>query len=167
MPGTTLDTNVLLDVLLDDARHAAASERAIDQAAREGALTIGPATLAELVTVFARKGGEADAEIQVRAFLREAGITPTSWPEEAAATAGIAYAAHLKKRNPASVQCPACGKRAKHDCPHCGRLVAWRTHILTDFLIGAHARHDTGSVLTRDPHLHGKIDGLHVIVPEP
>lgn len=166
MPGTTLDTNVLLDVLLDDPKHAALSAKAIDRAAREGALTIGPATFAELVTVFARKLGAKEAEERARAFLREAGITTTPWHDEAAATAGLAYAAHLKKRDPAKVECPNCGKQAAHECPDCGRIIAWRVHILTDFLIGAHAKHDTGRILTRDPHLHGKIEGLRVSVPE-
>lgn len=165
MAGTTLDTNVILDVLLDDPAHAAASARAIDRAAREGALTIGPATHAELVTVFARKFGAATAAARTEAFLREAGVQSTPVHELAATTAGLAYAAHLKKRDPSAVECPACGKRAKHECPHCGRSVAWRAHILTDFLIGAHAKHDSGRILTRDPHLHGKIEGLRVIVP--
>lgn len=166
MGGTTLDTNVLLDVLLDDTKHAATSARAIDEAARMGALTIGPATFAELVTVFARNHGAATAEERTRSFLREAGIAPTPWSAEAAAIAGLAFAAHLKKRDTTRVECPACGKRAKHECPHCGRVVAWRAHILTDFLIGAHARLDSGRILTRDPHLHGRIDGLQVIVPK-
>lgn len=166
MTATTLDTNVLLDILLADPTHAEASERAIDLAASEGAISIGPVTFAELVTVFARKHGAADAEPLVRAFLAEAGIAARPWSPEAAATAGVAYAAHLKRRDPAAVECPACGKRAKHECRNCGRTVAWRAHILTDFLIGAHARHDTGRLLTRDPHLHGRIEGLTVLVPQ-
>ncbi len=162
MAGITLDANVLLD----DASHARASARAIDDAAREGALSVGPVTLAELVTLFARKHGAATAEERTRSFLGEAGVRVAAWRDEAAATAGLAYASHLKKRDLASVECAQCGHRAKHSSARCWRVVAWRAHIVTDFLIAAHALHDTGRILTRDPHLHARIEGLDVVVPK-
>jgi len=45
---TAVDSSVLLDVIVDDPRHAAASEAALRRAAREGALVVGECVLAEI-----------------------------------------------------------------------------------------------------------------------
>lgn len=164
MAGTTLDTNVLLDVLFEDPDFADASEAAIELAHEHGALAVGPVTFAELVTAFARHAIPAsDVSQAVRAALAKAGVAVTTWTEDEAATAGLAYERHLAGRDPALVECGACGKRQAFACAKCRRAVAWRSHIMTDFLIGAHALHATGRVLTRDPRLHAKIEGLEVV----
>ncbi len=46
---TAIDTSVLLDVLLNDAQHAAASIAALRRAAAEGSLVISETALAEIV----------------------------------------------------------------------------------------------------------------------
>jgi predicted nucleic acid-binding protein len=48
---TAIDTSVLLDVLLNDPRHAPASIAALHRAASEGPLAICDAVLAEIVPV--------------------------------------------------------------------------------------------------------------------
>ncbi len=48
---TAVDTSVLLDVLLNDLRHAPASLAALHRAAAEGSLVIGETALAEIVPI--------------------------------------------------------------------------------------------------------------------
>ena len=48
---TSVDTSVLLDVLLNDPRHAPASIAALHRAAAEGSLVIGDVALAEIAPV--------------------------------------------------------------------------------------------------------------------
>jgi len=158
MPETALDTNVLLDVLLDDATHAAQSARALEEAAREGPLVIGPATLAELATVFARRS--TDPANSLQAFLAESGIRATPMKEDDAVTAGTAYAAHLVKRARKS-SCQTCAKTPM-SCPSCGQSWRGRDRIATDFLILAHAR-TAGRLLTRDKGL--KMKGVQILRP--
>ena len=50
---TAVDTSVLLDVLLNDPRHASASIAALHRAAAQGSLAICDATLAEIVPTIA------------------------------------------------------------------------------------------------------------------
>lgn len=160
MPETAVDTNVLLDVLLDDPKQAAQSARALEEAARQGALVIGPATLAELATVFSRRSPQAGNAL--RAFLGESGIRATPLTDDDAVAAGKAFAAHLAKRaRKAGIECQACGKTAT-SCPACGKPWRQRDRIATDFLILAHAR-SAGRLLTRDKGL--KMQGVEIIRP--
>lgn len=164
-PGTCIDTNVLVDVFFEDAQHGPRSERALDAAATRGPLLIGPVTYAELLASFAKHLGERDARHDLDLFLHEAGIEATPLDQSAATVAGLAYLRHLGSRDAAGVECAECGHRNQFQCASCRRAVVWRQHILTDFLIGAHALHTTGVLLTRDRHLRRKIPGLRVVTP--
>lgn len=154
MPDTAVDTRVLLDVLLDDPDHAARSAQALQQAATEGALVIGPATLAELATAFARNEDASGLE----PFLKAAGIRVTPLRRSDVIAAGQAFAKDL--RRPRKVPCPACGKAVT--CDACKTPLRRRTRIATDFLIAAHAR-GAGRLLTRDQGL--AMQGVTIIRP--
>src|SRR5687767_7625896 len=114
MPDTAIDTNILLDLLLDDAEHYDLSMRALEDASRVGRLIIGPATLAELACAFGR--GRRDLG-GVPGFLEDSGIQVTPLTDEAAVTAGLAFAAHLGKRRQ-GVACAQCGKHTQ-SCSSC------------------------------------------------
>lgn len=151
MPDTAVDTNVLLDVLFDDPVHGAKSARALDRAAREGTLVIGPATVAELAVAFAR--GSRDME----AFLAEANLRATPLRPEDAIAAGQEFAAHLQK---AKNGCPACGKPIA--CRSCHEPIRRRSRIAADFLVAGHAR-AAGRLLTRDKGI--RMRGVKIVRP--
>lgn len=165
MKGTTIDTNVLLDLIESGAPESERSIRALDAAAGRGALVIGPTTYAELAAHYTRFHDETVAREELDLFLQQSAIRVEPLTPDAAATAGIAYAKHLGARPRSDMECPRCGQRQAFRCGKCGSAVEWRLHIISDFLIGAHALHTTGVLLTRDRHLHRKIPGLKVLAP--
>lgn len=86
---TVLDSSVILDVVTDDPTWADASEAALVDAMRRGALVIGECVLAEITPAM----GEED----VFSFLDEWKITYAASSREAAVTAGRMYAYYLQR----------------------------------------------------------------------
>ena len=86
---TALDTTVLLDVLVNDPKHADRSESLLAQADEEGSLIISPAVYAELVPQ-ARNRDELDG------WLRLTGIRIIPFTADHGYTAGVAHAAYRK-----------------------------------------------------------------------
>lgn len=115
-----VDTNVLLDVVLDDANWAEWSQRQLDAASLRGAIRINPVIYAEFSIAFARI-----EEIEV--LLAEGGLEVEEIPREALFLAGKAFL-HYRRRSRASV----------------------KRHVLPDFFIGAHAAVRGLPILTRD-----------------
>jgi predicted nucleic acid-binding protein len=165
MSATALDTNVLLDLLVPGSAHGAASEAALDDATPRGPLVLSPVAYAELLTYHVRLLGAEEGQHDLDLFLHESGIRIVPMPAEAWATAGKAFATYLAGRNAGHVECPSCGARNEVKCKACKKPIAWRAHILTDFLVGAHALHTADALLTRDRHLHKRIPGLKILEP--
>jgi predicted nucleic acid-binding protein len=115
-----VDTNVLLDVVLDDASWADWSQRQLDAASLRGAICINPVIYAELSMAFARIE-------ELEAVVEEGGLEVQQIPREALFLAGKAFL-HYRRRSRASV------KRS----------------VLPDFFIGAHAAVRGLPILTRD-----------------
>ncbi len=117
-----MDTNILMDLLLDDPAFQPKSEAALREASREGALVICEVVYAEIAGLFPEQSRLDD-------FLRETGIemkpsTPkTLWK-----------AGQLWRRS----------RRGSTDEP------VSRRRFLADFLIGAHALLQAERLLTRD-----------------
>jgi predicted nucleic acid-binding protein len=112
---TAVDSSVLLDVLLNDPRHATASMAALRQAAAEGQLVLSETTLAEIVPVL-----PATDLPQILTDWK-LGFVPTS--QETAILAGEMFRTYLGRG----------GKRgrvvpdfliAAHAQHHAGRLLA-------------------------------------------
>jgi len=82
-------TAVLLDVLVDDAKHADRSEVLLAQAYEQGSLIISPAAYAELVPQ-ARDREELDG------WLHQTGIHVVPFTADHGYTAGVAHAAYRK-----------------------------------------------------------------------
>lgn len=86
---TALDTSVLLDVLVNDPRHADRSEALLFQVYQQGSLIISPAVYAELVPQ-ARHRDELDG------WLQRVRIKVVPFTADHAYTAGVAHAAYRK-----------------------------------------------------------------------
>lgn len=131
---TAVDTNILLDVLIPDAPHAAESEQALTDALERGAVIISEAVYAELSVGF------NDAAAMNR-FLESTGLRLQSSRSEALYCAGEAWREYSRRRSRAT-------------CLECGTEIPSRQHVLADFLIGAHASVMAQRLLTRDRGLY-------------
>ena len=87
---TAIDSSVLLDVVLEDARFADRSEAALRSAAAHGALVICECVLAEIRPVFAR------GEIEL--FLEDWGLELVPSTRESALLAGEMFGLYLSRR---------------------------------------------------------------------
>ena len=139
---SAVDTNVLLDVLIPGAAQGDESERALTEAARAGDLIVSPPVYAELAVRFPDKPA-------LDGFIAATGLQLQPPMTEALYRAGKAWQAYLQRR-PRRLQCPACGTEQEIECSRCGRSLQPRQHVVSDFLIGAHALVLADRLLTRD-----------------
>ena len=86
---TALDTSVLLDVLVNDPRHADRSEALLFQVYQQGSLIISPAVYAELVP-------QAWHRDELDGWLQQVRIKVVPFTADHAYTAGVAHAAYRK-----------------------------------------------------------------------
>ena len=122
-----IDTNILLDVLIQDPQFCERSADLMARVGAEGALAISTVAYAELAAHF-----EHDEDLQ--RFLTDVGVRVEPIDIEVARTAGRAWHAYVAARRSG-------GSR---------RDVLQRKPILADFLIGAHAVAKSYALLTRD-----------------
>jgi predicted nucleic acid-binding protein len=139
---TAVDTNVLLDLLIPDTRFADIAQHRLDEAQRDGALVIGEVVFAELAVHF---GDQQD----LVAFLADTRMRLLPCEPRGLVLAARAWQAYSKRRDRA-IQCPECGEGQAVVCQGCGRVLAPRQHILSDFLVGGHAMAHADRLLTRD-----------------
>lgn len=139
---TAIDTNLLLDILLPDPEHVDSSRAALVDASRTGALIIGEAVYAELAAQF-------DSGTELERFVTSTGIRLEASTPMVLDLAGRTWRTY-RSRRPRSVVCARCGQSQEITCTRCGQEVTFRQHVVADFLIGAHALHHAGRLLTRD-----------------
>lgn len=139
---TAVDTNVLLDILIPNTKYAQASKRLLEEALAQGALVISEVVYAELASQFPTKQ-------ELERFLADTQIRLVSSSPEALQQAGEAWKAYTKVRG-TKLRCPTCGKEQRVKCSDCGEGITVRQHIVSDFLVGAHALTHADRLLTRD-----------------
>jgi len=139
---SSIDTNILLDVLLPDPAHMLPSKALLDRASSEGALAVCEVVYAELACQFS-------APRHLDAFLDATGIRLIPSGRESLQTAGNAWKAYLSRRGE-RLQCSSCGCLTRVSCPKCGSAIVSRHHVASDFIIGAHALVYSDRLLTRD-----------------
>jgi predicted nucleic acid-binding protein len=115
-----VDTNVLLDVVLDDPVWADWSLRQLETASLSGPLIVNPIIYTELSMAFARIE-------QLEAVLAEGGLEMHEVPREALFLAGKVFLEYRRRRR-SSI----------------------KRNVLPDFFIGAHAAVQGFTILTRD-----------------
>jgi hypothetical protein len=140
---TAVDTNILLDILIPGAPHAKGSLELFEASQRDGATVVSEAVYAELASRF------DDAE-GASGFLSGSRIELVASTAPALHEAGKAWLRYLKNRRRSEIVCQLCGSKQAARCVKCHGEVALRQHIVTDFLIGAHALHEADRLATRD-----------------
>jgi len=138
---TAVDTNILLDILLPDPEYKNTSRAYVEKGMKEGALIICELVYSELSAFFPKKR-------ELDRFLEDLNVTLKSSTQDSLYKAGEAWRKYLKRRGP-EIECPACGNKMKINCNVCGQPLR-RRHIISDFIIGAHAKVLADTLITRD-----------------
>ena len=139
---TAVDTNILLDVLIPDAPFGAASQQSLDTALQQGMLVLNEVVYAELAAHFPTL-----AELERSLADTDMHLVPSQ--PAALARAGQAWAAYTHQRGTGFL-CSVCGRVQQLSCQQCGAALRSRQHLVSDFLIGAHATVQADRLLTRD-----------------
>jgi predicted nucleic acid-binding protein len=139
---TAVDTNILLDILIPDEAFLESSKELLDRHISKGQLIICELVYAELSSQFLD-------EQELRSFIAGTGIRLVPSDQRVLDLAGRTWRAYRRNRK-ALLQCPSCGKSIAVACPSCNSVLTIRQHIISDFLIGAHALHNAEILLTRD-----------------
>jgi predicted nucleic acid-binding protein len=139
---TAVDTNILLDVLIPDAPYGSASQQSLDTALQQGTLVLNEVVYAELAAHFLTLE-------ELERFLADTSMRLVPSQPAALARAGRAWAAYARQRGTGCL-CPVCGRVQQLSCQQCGTALRGRQHLVSDFLIGAHAAVQADRLLTRD-----------------
>ena len=138
---TAVDTNILLDYLNSAEVHNEQSTQRLLEAGQEDGFVISQTVYAELAPVF-------ESFEDLNQFLETAGIDVSPSSERGQFTAGKAFLGYIRRRP--ALQCTEYGATETASCERCGTQIRIRQHIVSDFLIGAHALMHADRLLTRD-----------------
>ena len=112
-----------------------------------GGLIISPLVYAELMVYFIKKLDSEKAVHALKEFLHDLNIRILPFSEQDYLVAAEAWGKFSRRKE---VECPQCGTTHSFFCMKCKSRIQWRNHILTGFLIGAHAQNNAHGLLTRD-----------------
>lgn len=153
-----IDTNILLDILIPNAAYAKRSMECLTQLSPDDELIVSSVVFAELASQF-------ESAEDLEHFLSDTSIQLVPLSREALFEASKAWKAYSAKRTGA-VLCPKCGRRQWIKCADCQEVIAYRQHILSDFLIGAHAVVHADRLITRDRGFYkAYFSGLSLLIP--
>jgi len=139
---TSVDTNIILDVLVQDKDFYLFSKTLLDKYSSAGQLIICEIVYAELACQFSSSS-------ELNTFLADTEIKLVFSDEKSLSLAGEKWKLYLKNRKKA-IQCSNCGEKISFNCPQCNKPVSFRQHIISDFIIGAHAFIRAEFFLSRD-----------------
>ena len=139
---TAIDTNILLDILIPDEDFMLSSKSLLDKYAEKGQLIICEVVYAELASQF-------HSEKTLKDFLSDAGIKLIFSNEKSLYLAAARWKTYITNRKD-TPQCSKCGQSISIICPACKNTIFFRQHIISDFIIGAHAFTHAEMLLSRD-----------------
>ncbi|MBI4440208.1 type II toxin-antitoxin system VapC family toxin [Candidatus Woesearchaeota archaeon] len=142
-----IDTNILLDVLGSDSSFSESSIRLLEEKSSSGQLMICPLVYSELLVFFLRVSDLGIAEKKLDEFLKDFDINVMEFTKEDLILSAKGWKTYSGSKQ---VRCPRCGLPNSFTCKKCKSAILWRNHIMTDFLIGAHAQNHADYLLTRD-----------------
>jgi len=155
---SAVDTNILLDILIPNNKYVDRSLSCLSRASEEGPIIMNEIVFAELCSQFL-------SQDDLNQFLSETMIQITFSNDKVLWEAGKVWKEYTKSKIQKMV-CPACGKAIPAVCTNCQTPVQPRRHILSDFLIGAHARIFADRLITRDRGFYRKyFKGLKILDP--
>lgn len=140
---TAVDTNIILDVLIPNDPFSDSSKKLLDAHLSKGRLILCEVVYAELAAQF-------PSEEELKQFLTETGMRLEYSNEKSLYTAGTRWAKYARKSNKDGFSCNQCGHSFEVACPRCQSAITRRLHVLSDFLIGAHALVSADYLLSRD-----------------
>lgn len=137
-----VDTNILLDILIPNSAHVKSSLRCLTTIDAKDELIISEIVFAEL-------GSQFLAFKDLSRFLNDTGIRLVPSNESTLFEASRVWKQYSKRKR-GTIICPACGKKYQMSCPVCNKSITYRQHILSDFLVGAHAKIQADRLISRD-----------------
>ena len=137
-----VDTNIILDILIPNTTQVQSSLRCLSNIDSNDELIISE-------TVFAELGSQFLSFKNLTKFLRDTGIKLVYSNENSLFEASRAWKKY-SERQKNTIVCPSCGKKQTLSCSTCQKVISFRQHILSDFLIGAHAKIQADRLITRD-----------------
>jgi predicted nucleic acid-binding protein len=140
---TSVDTNIILDVLIPQEPFSESSKRLLERHLSQGNLVLCEVVLAELAAEF-------PSEENLGEFLSDTGMKLVHSSERALLLGGSRWAEYARKGARNQFLCGQCGGTFEVSCPQCRATVTKRLHVLADFLIGAHALIHADCLLSRD-----------------
>lgn len=145
---TAIDTNILLDILIPDEEFLLSSKMLLDKYTDKGQLILCEIVYAELSSQF-------HSEKELKNFLSETSIKLVYSNERSLYLAGERWKAYSKIKG-SNLYCSKCGRQISLSCPECRNTILTRQHIISDFLIGAHALTQAELLLSRDRGFYKK-----------